>query len=55
VHCIINNNKPLLWYVQPAPFWEKAKPIVEDMRNKGPNIYEKWVINNESKLDRKGE
>ena len=26
----------------PTPFWDKAKPIVEGMRNKRPHIYEKF-------------
>jgi hypothetical protein len=26
----------------PTPFWDKAKPIVEGMRNKRPYIYEKF-------------
>jgi len=28
----------------PAPFWEKAKPIVESMRNKRHHIYEKFEL-----------
>ena len=43
----------------PAPFWEKAKPIAEGMRNKRPHIYEKFeLLNNKraswtKKRDRK--
>jgi len=43
----------------PAPFWEKAKPIVEGMRNKRPHIYENFeLLNNKraswtKKRDRK--
>jgi hypothetical protein len=28
----------------PTPFWEKAKPIVEGMRNKRPHIYENFEL-----------
>lgn len=28
----------------PTPFWDKAKPIVEGMRNKRPHIYEKFEL-----------
>ena len=30
----------------PTPFWEKAKPIVEGMRNKRPHIYENFELLN---------
>ena len=30
----------------PTPFWEKAKPIVEGMRNKRHHIYEKFELLN---------
>ena len=34
----------------PTPFWEKAKPIVEGMRNKRPHIYEKFELLNNKRL-----
>jgi hypothetical protein len=34
----------------PAPFWGKAKPIVEGMRNKRHHIYEKFELLNSKRL-----
>jgi hypothetical protein len=34
----------------PTPFWEKAKPIVEGMRNKRPHIYENFELLNNKRL-----
>ena len=34
----------------PTPFWEKAKPIVEGMRNKRPYIYENFELLNNKRL-----
>jgi hypothetical protein len=34
----------------PAPFWEKAKPIVEGMRNKRPHIYENFELLNNKRI-----
>ena len=35
----------------PAPFWEKAKSIVEGMRKKRPHIYEKFELLNNERLN----
>jgi hypothetical protein len=34
----------------PTPFWEKAKPIVEGLRNKRPHIYENFELLNNRRL-----
>jgi hypothetical protein len=34
----------------PAPFWDKAKPIVEGMRIKRPHIYENFELLNNKRL-----
>jgi hypothetical protein len=34
----------------PTPFWKKAKPIVEGMRNKRPYIYENFEALNNKRL-----
>ena len=34
----------------PTPFWEKAKPIVEGMRNKRPHIYENFELLNNKRV-----
>ncbi|MGI0029958.1 MAG: DUF4760 domain-containing protein [Nitrososphaeraceae archaeon] len=34
----------------PAPFWQKAKPVIEGMRETRPFIYENFEILNEMKL-----
>jgi hypothetical protein len=35
----------------PTPFWDKAKPIVEGMRNKRPHIYEKFELLSNKRLN----
>jgi hypothetical protein len=35
----------------PTPFWDKAKPIVEGMRNKRPHIYEKFELFSNKRLN----
>lgn len=35
----------------PSPFWDKAKPIVEGMRNKRPHIYEKFELLSNKRLN----
>jgi hypothetical protein len=35
----------------PTPFWDKAKPIVERMRNKRPHIYEKFELLSNKRLN----
>jgi hypothetical protein len=38
----------------PAPFWQKAKPIIEGMRAKMPHIYEKFeILNNKRSIWKK--
>ena len=34
----------------PTRFWEKAKPIVEGMRNKRPHIYENFELLNNKRV-----
>ena len=34
----------------PTPFWEKAKSIVQGMRDKRPHIYEKFELLNNNRL-----
>ena len=34
----------------PTPFWEKAKSIVEGMRDRRPHIYEKFELLNDKRL-----
>ncbi len=35
----------------PTPFWQKAKPIIEGMRNKRPHIYESFELLNNKRLN----
>ncbi len=35
----------------PTPFWDKAKPIVEGMRNKRPHIYENFELLSNKRLN----
>jgi hypothetical protein len=37
-----------------APFWQKAKPIIEGMRTKMPHIYESFeILNNKRSMWKK--
>jgi hypothetical protein len=34
----------------PTPFWQKAKPVVEGMRNRRPHIYENFELLNDKRI-----